>query len=452
MLHSFEAGAYRPYYVDTTVFGTSDSCTSTTIDTFKSAINANGEIYPSPGGDIISKRGYYEWSGGAPNYGDGKEIFAFIPINLIAQLKNNALDELDQAYVDASPSVAHVRFVDGTWHTIVITAEGNGGDSVFALDVTDPDNPKYLWEFTDPDLMRSRSSPSIGVVFRLQKASGPVWAVAFVSGINNDSTKYPSIYIVNAETGELDQRVYLDSATDGAGGTPSGQPAALDSDGNGYVDRLYIGTDTGYMYKINIPDSGSSSSTTVCTFYDAGQPIYASPAVTVKNTVNSAGEIDYRAIVLFGTGDSPYQTDATSSQYYFYAIEDKDNKNSCNAGSQLWNMALPAGHRVFASAAATAGRVYFGTTTAVTEDPFAVPVAAAGGAYGNFYAMDVETGAEVFSQAVGNVTTTPVVNDEHVYIKTSDGKMSGFGGETFQNEVPKGGSSQAKVSIWREIN
>ena len=30
--------------------------------------------------------------------------------------------------------------------------------------------------------------------------------------------------------------------------------AIVDSDGNGYLDRIYIGTDKGYLYKVNIPD------------------------------------------------------------------------------------------------------------------------------------------------------------------------------------------------------
>ena len=71
----------------------------------------------------------------------------------------------DRAMVDASPTLADVYIdPDGdntkTWTTVLMSAEGNGGDTVFCLDVTDPSNPSFLWEFSDPDLYRSRSSPA----------------------------------------------------------------------------------------------------------------------------------------------------------------------------------------------------------------------------------------------------------------------------------------------------
>ena len=63
-------------------------------------------------------RGYFLWEGegedSAPNYGTGAELWAFIPANLIPRLKNNKLGEDDQAYVDASPTIADVK-VNDTW-------------------------------------------------------------------------------------------------------------------------------------------------------------------------------------------------------------------------------------------------------------------------------------------------------------------------------------------------
>ena len=63
-------------------------------------------------------------------------------------------------YVDSSPRVADVDFGNGTgdWHTIVVGGLGKGGNSYYALDLTDADAAdeaaaaaKVLWEWSDPD-------------------------------------------------------------------------------------------------------------------------------------------------------------------------------------------------------------------------------------------------------------------------------------------------------------
>ncbi|MGK7344487.1 MAG: PilC/PilY family type IV pilus protein [Candidatus Nitrospinota bacterium M3_3B_026] len=493
LLEAFYAGEYRPYHVDETMLDATDPCgvgDPANLDLFRGvrgtasagAINTQTISDPRTGNKVpvfpgnsvtgamqmIISRGYYDWvtrsgstlnDAGAPNYGDGSELYAILPLNLMGKLKNNALEENEQAAVDASPTVAHVKFdtaAGNPWRTVMITAEGNGGDTVFGIDVTDPDNPLFLWEFSDPDLYRSRSSPSVGPIGRIWSTSGEKWVTFFVSGVNNDPALYPSIYMLDVQTGEVLERIYLDSTALGLGGTPSGQPAAVDSDGNGFWDRMYIGTDKGFMYKIVLPDKPDSAtySIDVCTLFDAGQPIYASPAVMIRNTTNAAGETEYKVDLFFGTSDSPYQIDATGETYYFYAIRDDDNKGTCGAGTMLWNMALPPGHRVFASAFATAGRVYFGTTTADTDDPCSPTVSGATGS-GMIYALDVVTDETsptvVHSEEVGNVTTTPIVEDQHLYIKTGNGELEGRGGGDFQHELKKGGFGDVSVSSWSEV-
>jgi len=88
----------------------------------------------------------------------GNEKWAFIPRNLLGKLKNDRTDPSatqDFAAVDGSPTVKDVYYDhddnDGTadqWRTILVCPEGRGGNYVFALDVTDPDNWSVLWELT----------------------------------------------------------------------------------------------------------------------------------------------------------------------------------------------------------------------------------------------------------------------------------------------------------------
>ena len=80
-------------------------------------------------------------------------------------------------YVDASPSVEDVYYQEnGTavFKTVLFSAEGNGGDTIFALDVTDPADPRFLWEYGDPALWRSKSSPPIGKIARLNTGAAQV--------------------------------------------------------------------------------------------------------------------------------------------------------------------------------------------------------------------------------------------------------------------------------------
>lgn len=95
----------------------------------------------------------------------GKELWAYIPSNLLSELE--CISSVDyglegstcphKAMVDLSPTVWNV-FIDPDsggansqgkrWRTVLIGGERGGGDVYFAIDVTDPDNPRVLWEYS----------------------------------------------------------------------------------------------------------------------------------------------------------------------------------------------------------------------------------------------------------------------------------------------------------------
>ena len=430
---------------------------------------------------ITNYHGYFNWTGSTSStadYGTGNELWAFIPANLMSRLKNNLLSGDDQASVDASPALGNV-YINNAWKTVLLSAEGVGGDTVFCLDVTDPNNPTFLWEFADPDLFRSQSSPAVATIGQINMNGSSQWVAFFVSGLTHDNTMYPSIYMINIGDGSLVERIYLDADPDnnqrGKGGVPSGQPAVVDSDGNGYIDRLYIGTDKGYMYKVTIPDNPGGSSSygiTNCvinrdftanasngvTSIQQYNPIYASPAVVVKNTYSSTGAIQYHISILFGTGDSPYYVDninTSNTTYDFFAYVDTASKGDCSASNVYldWVYALPAGQRVWASAFADAGSIYFGTSTSDTEDPCSGAGNPANNS-GQLFVMSInQTGATVspnITLNTGNNLSSPVVDDEHLYVKPVGSSMITTPG-SYANDVPMSGKPQVTVSTWREI-
>lgn len=95
----------------------------------------------------------------------GRELWAYIPSNLLSELKELAratygvMDCDHRFLLDLSPVVRDV-FIrvdsdgDGSlgdetpkWRTVLVGGERSGGDTYFALDVTDPRHPKLLWEY-----------------------------------------------------------------------------------------------------------------------------------------------------------------------------------------------------------------------------------------------------------------------------------------------------------------
>ena len=463
MLHAFDAGKFLH----------GDNPATTSVEELRGYFE--WEDLPSPPPDQKDCPVYCNGiCGECPNYGSGEELWAFIPNNLIPRLKNNLRKADDQAYVDASPALADV-FINGQWKTVLLSAQGNGGDTVFCLDVTDPYNPNFLWEFADPDLFRSRSSPSVAKIGRIVAGGIPMWVAFFVSGKTTGQIPYPSIYMINIANGHLVDRIFLNEEVNGIGqgGVPSGQPTIIDSDGNGYIDRIYIGSDKGLLYKVVMPDdpNGIQYPIAHCVinndFTDENSnseidpdqqfhPIYGSPVAIVQNGLNTQGNIAYDIRIFFGTGDSPYfdeDIDTGNNTYHFFAYRDKNDKGVCDQNSvQLdWFYALEEGERIFATAFAAAGNIYFGTSTAETEDPCAEGGGQSGISGGSIYTFSYGGGDPIEKLEVGNVSTTPLVADEHLYVKSQSQGLRSYGSGPYNRPSNMGQTPAFSMRNWREI-
>ncbi len=89
------------------------------------------------------------------NANTGKEVFSYIPQAVIQNLNKLTSPKygkkLHQYYVDATPVVSDV-IINGSWRTVLVGTLGAGGKGVFALDITEPNNIKLLWDYTDKTL------------------------------------------------------------------------------------------------------------------------------------------------------------------------------------------------------------------------------------------------------------------------------------------------------------
>jgi hypothetical protein len=202
----------------------------------------------------------------------GEEIWAYVPLNAFPYLKYLA----DPKYCHLYYSDLPVRLVDASingspgsvrnkesWKTILLGgmrfggACGPGGtpsppsvstsmdvgySSYFAVDVTDPENPVPLWEFSDPDMGYSTSYPSI--IRTGARSQNGEWYAVIGSGSNvlpkggtdigRNKTGY--IYILNLQTGELVKKIALDH------NAIVGDILAIDADKDYQTEKIYFGT------------------------------------------------------------------------------------------------------------------------------------------------------------------------------------------------------------------
>jgi type IV pilus assembly protein PilY1 len=147
----------------------------------------------------------------------GEEAWAFIPTMVLPNL---------HLLADANYAVLHQFTVDGTpvagdvydpasktWRTVLVAGLNKGGQGYYALDVTDPENPKGLWEFKrgkcydSADSSTAYADCNLGYSYGnpvITKLKDGTWVVFVTSGYNN----------VNGETGDGEGFLYvLDAMT-----------------------------------------------------------------------------------------------------------------------------------------------------------------------------------------------------------------------------------------------
>ena len=159
------------------------------------------------------------------NGNTGDETWAFVPKTVFPTLYKLAATDYGnnhRYYVDGSPTTMDVFDTTASaWKTILVGGLNSGGRGYYALDVTNPTNPKGLWEFctdsalcnvTDPDLGFTHGNPVI-----TKRAYDGKWVVLVSSGYNNvpDATDlFPDtgngkgyLYVLDAITGAILQKI-----------------------------------------------------------------------------------------------------------------------------------------------------------------------------------------------------------------------------------------------------
>jgi type IV pilus assembly protein PilY1 len=287
--------------------------------------------------------------------GGGDEAFAYVPKALFRGVAGSKATEDASAlqaltyqdggvpifhhhmYVDATPRVADVDFNNGggspAWHTIAVGGLGKGGNTYYALDLTDPTATteddaaaKVLWEWTDPtgDLRYSYARP---VIVKLRESGYPSgrWVALVTGGYNNVSGK-GKIYVLDAHTGTL-LRTFTTTA--GTAANPSGLAqihAFVKDRTNQIAEQIYGGDLLGNLWRIDVSkvdDYKTAVPVLFAQLTDPGgnpQPMTTAPQIEID--VNNG--ID--RYVFIGTGRLLDATDFTDpavpQQQTMYAIRD----------------------------------------------------------------------------------------------------------------------------------
>jgi type IV pilus assembly protein PilY1 len=272
---------------------------------------------------------------------NGHEQWAFIPNSLLKNLK--FMVSAHTFYVDSSPKVADVWFYsslkdttksDDEWKTILICGLRKGGKAYFALDITNTSTPQYLWEFPKPTdsatlskMGQSWSEPAIGRV--KIEAGGELYErwVAFIGGgFDYTDNMGKSFYIIDIKSGEVIKEF---SEIEGMNYSLAAPPTAVDTNSDGYVDKIYIGDLGGQMWvfdlSFNEKNKKSNSQWT-------GKRLFIAP-----NSDTERHRIYYQPVVAFdrfgapwiyfGTGDGEHPHDLLNPAERFYAVKDSGRGN-----------------------------------------------------------------------------------------------------------------------------
>jgi type IV pilus assembly protein PilY1 len=231
----------------------------------------------------------------------GIEQWAFLPQELLPRLpelmrdgptysRNHGIDGALILHQHDPDADGRIDAAAGE-HRWLLFGLGRGGSRYYALDLSQPADPRVLWSFALPDAgVEARGVP---VVTRLAiPGSGQSpgdWIVLLPGGYD---TRFDAPDATG--TGAGDALLAVDAATgrllwsiDGFTSLPSA-PRALDLDGDGYVDRGYLMDVTGNLWRIDFASGAAAadlaSARRIASLGSGAHRFFATPDASVAET------------------------------------------------------------------------------------------------------------------------------------------------------------------------
>jgi len=207
----------------------------------------------------------------------GTEAWAFIPPDQLHRLKGLVEGDVHPCFIDSSPEV-FINDVndDGIVdagagdRVILVCGERRGGTGYFALDITDPQRPLFLWRINRINDAPILNLPPGAAPDSVIPALGQTWAkpaFALVKTSDGDETGTPVFFVGGGYSPDnsvgraiLAIRVFDGSVLrvfeDGVMGTSGmdyaipGAVTVIDEDDNGFADKVYAGDVGGHLWRI----------------------------------------------------------------------------------------------------------------------------------------------------------------------------------------------------------
>ena len=448
----------------------------------------------------------------AINAATGAERWAYVPsmlLNKMAKLAKpyGGLTNPHDYFVDGGINIRSID-ISGTPTRILVGSLGAGGRGLYALNIngasglvasSDTDVAgKVLWEISGTSGKVNNAAPTTanaydnlgytyGVPAMVKVNAGSVDAVIVGNGYNdNPLGDYQAyLYVINAATGQLISKIQAGSG--GSAASPNGlfNPAPIDTNQDGKVDRVYAGDLKGAMWRFDISNA-SAASWSVSTLHTTSpaQPITSTPGVALHP---SGG-----FMVTFGTGAMLDTADTTDSTvHYVYGIWDGapvantslmsadleersyvdagsgattrvrralniQTQNWTSGGHKGWQVALPAGEKLVGEGSfISSGRFYFTahnptiSTLSGASSVTAVSVTAGGSGYTSAnvnFSGGGGTGASAVATLSGGVITgIKVVSSGTGYTSAPTVTITGTGsGATATSSLSSGTTVQGE--------
>ncbi|GIZ11461.1 pilus assembly protein [Pseudomonas sp. NCCP-436] len=244
----------------------------------------------------------------------GVEEFAFIPSEVFKNLHRltgkNYIGGEHRFFVDGTPIVRDVYLSDTDgWRTVLVGTLRAGGKALFALDITDPNAIKLLWEFDstaeggDEDLGYTFAQPEI---VRLHTGQ---WAVLQGNGYDSAKDK-AALLIIDIKTGDLIKKITIPEITEDNITLPNGLSSVrgADNNGDGLVDYAYAGDLLGNLWRFDLVKTTSSDPNELEYLDEKGVPVKTNDPFSryledVKSTKVSDFTLAYGGKPLFTARD-----------------------------------------------------------------------------------------------------------------------------------------------------
>ncbi|MCB0335215.1 MAG: PQQ-binding-like beta-propeller repeat protein, partial [Bdellovibrionales bacterium] len=278
----------------------------------------------------------------------GDELWAYIPSSQLKHLEKLSRKFYNRQYrrsfVDGQISVEDV-YIGNEWKTLLMFGLRKGGSTYTVLDITDRDNPELLWEVS-PEVEAGESwSKPVVVPYASSNSSEPGnynWYMVVGTG-EGKSTSGTNIVVYDLDSTSPPSPTVVSIASSDAAGVRTSSVAASNNDNDKSVDRLYVGTENGDLYRVQV--EGVPAAWSVQKLYNgsATHPIVATPALALVDGANGLSTSSYAVGVYWGTGRYDEREDITgvgSTSQRIFGVFDPTSISSDTYGAVETDLTL----------------------------------------------------------------------------------------------------------------